>query len=239
MMIHPYPSPNHDLRRGGATPSCLVMHYTECDLDTALSLLTDPSSPNPVSAHYVIDGDGRVFNLVPDDRRAWHCGRSAFGSMADLNSHTIGIELVNDGCTAYPQAQMAALVSLGHHLIKRHRILPRYVLGHSDIAPHRKEDPGRHFDWTFLYQNGVGLMPRGDLTPRVPKPLVDSGEREILYGLLAAWGYDRGYLLAHTADVVRAFQGHYDPHGPQDGQPYGHHIQLLNDLNRSHLTLSH
>ena len=154
-------SPNHD-SRNGVPVSMLVLHYTGMmSADAALSRLCDPAAK--VSAHYTIDEDGTVYGHVPEDRRAWHAGLSFWADIRDVNAHSIGIELVNPGhefgYRAFPPAQIAALKELAQGILQRHAIPAWNVVGHSDIAPERKDDPGELFPWEALAQEGIGLWP--------------------------------------------------------------------------------
>jgi N-acetylmuramoyl-L-alanine amidase len=155
------PSPNHDSRNG--TPiSMLVFHYTGMTSgEAALSRLCDPAAK--VSAHYTIDEDGTVYGHVPEDRRAWHAGLAFWGGVRDVNAHSIGIELVNPGnefgYRPFPPAQIAALKKLSLEILKRHTIPAWNVVGHSDVAPARKDDPGELFPWQDFAEDGIGLWP--------------------------------------------------------------------------------
>lgn len=149
------PSPNFGPRRGGAQPDLVVLHYTGMETAAAaLDRLTDPASE--VSAHYLIDLDGTVVRLVPEEMRAWHAGVARWGTITDVNSHSIGIEIVNPGHElGYPpfsEHQMAALEVLLPDILARHAIAPERVVGHACVAPGRKRDPGEKFDWRRLAQ---------------------------------------------------------------------------------------
>src|SRR5581483_4361023 len=138
------PSPNHDERRGRAI-DMLVLHYTGMkSAEAALDRLCDPAAK--VSAHYTIDEEGRIYAHVPEDRRAWHAGRSFWAGEGDINACSIGIELVNPGhefgYRPFAEAQIQSLIGLAKGILHRHAIVPARVLGHSDVAPARKDDPG-------------------------------------------------------------------------------------------------
>ncbi len=138
----------------------LVLHYTAVDFKTALELLSDK-----VSVHYLIsDQPTKIFQLIDESKRAWHAGVSFWAGQTNLNDSSIGIEIVNlDGNkNPYPQEQIEAVMFLCQQIIARYNIAPDCVLGHSDIAPSRKDDPGILFPWGLLYENGIGAMP--DLT---------------------------------------------------------------------------
>ena len=157
------PSPNHNERPAGKAIDILLIHYTGMrDGDAALQRLRDPAAK--VSSHYLIEEDGRIHRLVDESRRAWHAGVGYWAGERDINAASIGIELVNpghdNGYRPFPQPQMAALIELGRAIIARHPIPAARVLGHSDIAPTRKIDPGLRFPWKTLADAGIGLWPR-------------------------------------------------------------------------------
>ena len=191
------PSPNHDSR--GAIPvSMLVLHYTGmASAQAALSRLCDPAAK--VSAHYLVDEDGTIYALVPEERRAWHAGLSFWAGIRDVNAHSIGIELVNPGhefgYRAFPQAQIAALKNLCRGILARHAIGAWNVVAHSDVAPARKEDPGELFPWAELAEAGIGLW---------PEPAAQKAASEAL----VQFGYDPD---APDASAITAFQRHFCP----------------------------
>jgi N-acetylmuramoyl-L-alanine amidase len=190
------PSPNHGAR--DAAIDMLVLHYT--GMRTAADALARLTSPGAaVSAHYLIDEDGTAWRLVPEERRAWHAGASFWRGRTDINSASIGIELVNPGYEfgyrEFPEAQIATLEALCREVLARHAIPARHVLGHSDVAPTRKQDPGELFPWRRLAAAGIGLFPAPPLPP-APGALA---------ALLAAIGYEPG------AASITAFQRHFRP----------------------------
>ena len=192
------PSPNQD-ERGGATVDMLVLHYTGmASGEAALARLCDPVAR--VSAHYTIDEDGTVYAMVPETRRAWHAGISYWARARDINARSIGIELVNPGhefgYRAFAEAQIAALIPLCREILERHSIPSWHVLGHSDIAPARKDDPGELFPWKRLAEAGIGLW---------PAPGEDPGA-ESAPALLTRYGYDPE---APPEKIVTAFQRHF------------------------------
>jgi N-acetylmuramoyl-L-alanine amidase len=194
------PSPNRD-SRGSAPVDMLVLHYTGMPSgEAALARLCDPAAK--VSAHYMIDEDGTIYALVPEGERAWHAGVSYWAGARDINARSIGIELVNPGhefgYRAFPQVQIAALTELAKAILARHPIPAWRVLGHSDVAPMRKDDPGELFPWKELAEEGIGLWPGEDADP---------GEAEVAE-LLARYGYDPEARLEKT---VTAFQRHFRP----------------------------
>ncbi|MFP4275380.1 MAG: N-acetylmuramoyl-L-alanine amidase [Paracoccaceae bacterium] len=153
-----HPSPNHGPRRDGARPDLVVLHYTAmADAEAALARLCDPGAE--VSAHYLVGLRGEVWHLVDEARRAWHAGAGAWGGVTDVNSRSIGIELANRGDHPFPVAQMAALETLLRGVLSRWEIPPERVIGHADMAPGRKIDPGPRFDWRGLARAGLSVWP--------------------------------------------------------------------------------
>ena len=155
-MIH-RPSPNHGPRRRDALPDIVVLHHTVLPRAAALERLCDPAAE--VSAHWLIDRTGELYALVDEARRAWHAGAGAWGTVTDVNSRSIGIELEGDG-TDFAEPQMAALLDLLGGVLERHCIHPARVIGHSDMAPGRKTDPGPGFDWKGLADAGLSVWPQ-------------------------------------------------------------------------------
>lgn len=154
-----HPSPNTGPRREGARPDILLLHFTDMtSAEAALARLCDPAAG--VSCHYLIAEDGRLWQLVDEGARAWHAGAGRWGSVADVNSRSIGIELANSGDHPFPEMQMRALEALMRGVMARWFIPPERVLGHSDAAPDRKVDPGPHFDWRRLALQGLAVWPR-------------------------------------------------------------------------------
>lgn len=213
------PSPNHDARPAGTPVDMLVLHYTGMPTGAAaLARLRDASAK--VSAHYVIEEDGRVFRLVAEARRAWHAGVGAWRGHRDINGRSIGIELVNPGhefgYRAFPRPQMAALEVLARGILARHPIPPRNIVAHSDVAPDRKQDPGELFDWPRLAAAGIGLWPTARVRERGFNFKTGARDKAIAetQRKLAAWGYDvptKGVLEARTVSVLTAFQRHFQP----------------------------
>jgi N-acetylmuramoyl-L-alanine amidase len=159
------PSPNFGPRRGGASPDIVVLHYTAMvSAAAALERLCDPAAE--VSAHYLIGEDGRLWRLVAERDRAWHAGAGAWGSVEDVNSRSIGIELANagpiGGFPPFPEPQMVVLEALLDALMARWTIPPARVIAHSDMAPGRKADPGPKFDWRRLARAGRAVWPERD-----------------------------------------------------------------------------
>jgi N-acetylmuramoyl-L-alanine amidase len=212
------PSPNFDSRPGCGVRH-VVIHYTGMKTrDEALNRLTDPAAK--VSAHYLIDQEGTVFRLVPEEHRAWHAGVSFWRGLRDLNGASIGIELCNPGhdwgYRAFPDAQIAALKELLAAIRARHAVRADGYLGHSDIAPSRKADPGELFPWQDLAAYGFGLWPEdAEALPGHPD-LTGALRRlsEIGYAVptVPEAGSDILNAQSATTDVIKAFQRHYLPH---------------------------
>ncbi len=197
-----HPSPNADARPEGVPIDMLVLHYTGLEsAAAALNRLCDSTAK--VSAHYLIDEDGRVTALVDEERRAWHAGVAWWRGQRDINARSIGIELVNPGhefgYRPFPEAQMAALLNLAPALLTRHPIAPQNVVGHSDIAPRRKSDPGELFDWRRLASAGIGQWP--------DEPQYSSTDETDVRSNLAQIGYETDDLSA----TVLAFQRRFRP----------------------------
>ena len=157
MEFKTYPSQNYGLRRADTEIEFIILHYTAMSTEKSLERLCDPV--HEVSSHYLIDPSGVCYQLVDVNKRAWHAGKSYWRGYHDLNSRSLGIELVNSGNEDYSEAQMKSLIKLLKHLIESLALNPKNVLGHSDIAPARKIDPGKWFNWQKLSDNGVGLFP--------------------------------------------------------------------------------
>lgn len=217
------PSPNHDTRNAPKV-QMLVLHYTGMrDAKSALDHMCDPASG--VSAHYMVDEDGSVYQLVPEELRAWHAGDSSWRGVTDVNSLAIGIELVNPGhqfgYRDFTDFQMDALLELTRDIVARLAIRPEYVLGHSDVAPLRKMDPGERFDWSTLARHGVGLWPfRNPALGMAKGPVLKVGsegqEVAAVQDLLGRFGYavpQTGLFDEETSNVTAAFQRHFRPAG--------------------------
>ncbi|MFC3213976.1 N-acetylmuramoyl-L-alanine amidase [Novosphingobium panipatense] len=214
-------SPNWNERK--LPVSMVVLHYTGMNsADEALSRMCDPAAE--VSAHYMIDEEGCVTALVPEDKRAWHAGRSYWRGETDINSASVGIELVNPGhdwgYRPFPEAQMAALLPLLASIMKRHDIPRANVVGHSDIAPSRKQDPGELFDWDRLAELRLALG-----TPRARMNLFYDNPGAF-YLALERFGYD----ITDGRAAVTAFQRRWRPaivDGQIDGEIGGILFELL------------
>jgi len=214
-----HPSPNFGERRGGARVELVVLHYTAmATCAEALERLCDPAAE--VSAHYLIDADGAVLSLVDEAARAWHAGAGEWRGTGDVNSRSIGIELVNTGAEPFAEAQMAALERLLADLMDRHALPPEAVIGHSDMAPDRKGDPGGHFDWRRLALQGLAVWP--DLTsapPPHPSPTGGEGGAQPDMSRFLADLRAFGYPEAAPDVLLTAFRLRFRPwgKGPLDG----------------------
>lgn len=221
-------SPNHGERKGCIRPDSVVLHYTGMTSGkAAIARLCDPAFE--VSCHYVVEENGCILQLVPEARRAWHAGRSRWAGETDMNSRSIGIEIVNaghdGGLPPYPARQIHAVTALLKDILRRTGISPARVLAHSDIAPGRKTDPGERFPWQTLHESGAALWTK-------PAPISkgailregDSGEAvAALQHDLASLGFGldvTGNYCERTRDCVAAFQSRHRPRrvdGAADG----------------------
>jgi N-acetylmuramoyl-L-alanine amidase len=217
MTVIDYPSPNFDERERAI--SLLVLHYTGMpNGQQAIDWLCNPASR--VSSHYAVEEDGRIFRLVAEEKRAWHAGVSFWRGETGLNNSSIGIEIVNPGhewgYRKFPKVQMEAVISLCQDIVARHHIRPENVIGHSDIAPSRKIDPGELFDWHKLSKAGVGLpIPHLKHIHGATLKSGDTGEdvRSLQDGL-ARLGYNPPLTAQYdreTEIIVTAFQRHFRP----------------------------
>jgi len=220
------PSPNYDERP--APISMIVLHYTGMpDADAAIARLCDPEAK--VSCHYLVDEDGRILRMVPEEKRAWHAGRSSWRGVPSVNNVSVGIELVNPGhefgYRPFPKAQMDALIPLVAEIVDRYDIVPSNVVGHSDVAPDRKEDPGELFDWARLAKLALAL-------PRPTKNLMDPLWTDGGFLLaLERFGYD----VSNKKAAVTAFQRRFRPEqidGEIEGECRAILLSLLLDRER-------
>jgi N-acetylmuramoyl-L-alanine amidase len=229
------PSPNLDARL--QPPDMIILHYTGMPTGAeALARLRDPSAQ--VSAHYLIEEDGRVFTLVPEERRAWHAGLSFWKGERNLNGVSIGIELVNPGhdwgYRPFPEPQILSLLELIADIRGRWSVPDGRILGHSDVAPDRKVDPGELFPWKRLAEAGHGLW--AEPTPAPGAALAAGEESTAVFALqagLTRLGFDcapSGAYDAATTTTVTAFQRHWRPShvdGIADGETRARLMALL------------
>ncbi|MGC0784004.1 N-acetylmuramoyl-L-alanine amidase [Pantoea agglomerans] len=230
----------------------LVFHYTAVDEATSLKLLTGEN----VSAHYLISDqtDSRtdkpvVYRLVSENRRAWHAGVSNWNGRINLNDSSVGIEIVNPGFTEdmlgqktwypYREQQISALTALAKEIIRRYGITPDNVLGHSDIAPLRKQDPGRLFPWKALAAQGVGAWPEPQRVQKYLAGRAMNAPADVLsvQTLLKRYGYDQiplsGFLDEDTRKTISAFQMHFRPENT-DGTPDAETEAIAQALNEQY-----
>ena len=194
-----HPSPNFGARRGGAVPDLVVLHYTNMQTaEAALERLCDPEAA--VSCHYLIAEDGRLWQLVPEADRAWHAGLGRWGEVDEVNSRSIGIELANRGTHPFPEPQMRVLETLMHGTMARWSIPPERVIGHSDMAPDRKDDPGPRFDWRRMAQQGLAVWPRA----------AEPAPEDMFRPLCARAGYGTEFT---DAELLRALRLRFRPWG--------------------------
>lgn len=211
------PSPNCGPRIGVNRPDMLIMHYTAmASAESAIDWLCLPASQ--VSCHYLIDEAGQITQMVSEDIRAWHAGAAHWAGVADINSHSIGIEIQNPGPAAappvFPASQMAAVRDLSLDIMARHPIPQQRVLAHSDVAPGRKIDPGETFDWQWLHQAGIGhwVAPKPIIDGPVLRPGDSGAEVAVYQGKLKSYGYgieQTGLFDDVTMRVTQAFQLHF------------------------------
>jgi len=211
------PSPNYGERAGGRRPDMILLHYTGMDTSAAaLEWLCREESQ--VSCHYFVHEDGRIDQLVPEERRAWHAGKSFWKGETDINSCSIGIEIANPGHPGglpdFPERQVEAVVELCRDCGERWQIAPQRVLAHSDVAPNRKVDPGEKFPWDVLFRRGVGHWV--EPAPVAGGRYFQRGDRgqpvEALQSMLSIYGYAveiTGLFCEQTEGAVAAFQRHF------------------------------
>lgn len=210
MQIEDAPSPNRNERKHPV--SLLVLHYTGMEsAEAALARMRDPAAE--VSAHYMVREDGSIVRLVPESARAWHAGVSKWQGLDDLNSRSVGIEIVNGGhdypaeggqLPPYPDIQISAVIALAREIMALHEIPPTGLVAHSDIAPARKIDPGEHFPWPRLAAAGIGIWPEFETGAAC---VWSGGDTSRLNSQLAEIGYDTGDIPA----ALRAFQRRWMP----------------------------
>ena len=214
-----HPSPNFGDRSADLALDMLILHYTGMpNGQGAESWLTNPASQ--VSSHYLVHESGEIVQMVIEEKRAWHAGKSCWSGLSDLNSASIGIEIVNPGhefgYRAFPGQQITAVIALCQDILRRRTISPQRVLAHSDIAPARKEDPGELFPWAQLHAHGIGhWVPESSRAGGQFLTVGDRGDSVAAFqGLLALYGYcidPSGEFDEQTRLVTVAFQRHFRP----------------------------
>lgn len=233
LTIRDHPSPNHDERPDHTPIDTLILHYTGMrSAGEAIDRLCDREAA--VSSHYVVDEDGSIHRLVSEDRRAWHAGVSYWRGHTALNGRSIGIEIVNPGhewgYRPFPALQMAVVADLCLDILSRHPIPPRNVIGHSDVAPDRKQDPGELFDWWGLAQAGVGLWPEDAPDLGITGAVRDAATLRSVRAALHGIGYrvaPEGALDPALSTTLRAFQRHWRPEAITGQADDGTLVRLL------------
>ena len=233
MRIRELPSPNHDERPAGIPIDILILHYTGTQTaQVAIDRLRDLTAR--ISCHYVVEEDGSVLRLVPEERRAKHAGISYWRGHTELNDRSIGIEVVNPGhewgYRDFPVLQLAGVCDLCLSILSRHPIPARNIIGHSDVAPDRAQDPGERFEWQALAQNGIGLWPDGVPDLGSGGPVRDAASLRDVRAALAEIGYrvvPEGPLDPALAAVLRAFQRHWRPEAVTGQADAGTLVRLL------------
>ena len=212
MKTYNRPSPNFDERHGGQKPSLIVLHYTSMDsAEAALDRLSDPASK--VSCHYLIDEKGNIYTMVDEEKRAWHAGVSGWQGKDDVNSRSIGIEISNRDNLPYTNEQLFSLALLCRDIQHRHNIPPENVIGHSDVAPGRKIDPGEHFPWAKMARHDIGRWPAPGIKDKFNAAAVAKSPRR-LKALFKEAGYPVeafGKNKPALKDIIFAFQQRYEP----------------------------
>ena len=243
MEIISYPSPNFNARPLGSIIDILVIHHTVFPTaEESLLCLSNPDTE--VSSHYLVAESGEIFSLVDEKLRAWHGGVSYWRGQSNVNNSSIGIELVNTGpdasgvCVSFVERQMQSLIELIQDILSRYSILAVNVVGHSDIAPTRKEDPGHAFDWQRLFNHGIGLWPDCVIDENLPiLKRGDQGDSVLtLQKNFSRYGYEikcHGHYDYLTEYVVIAFQRHFRQTkmtGEADCETQSYLISLLEQI---------
>ena len=231
--IRDLPSPNQDERPDGCQIDMVILHYTGMKTAReAVDRLRDPAAK--VSSHYLVDEDGNVLRLVAEERRAWHAGVSSWRGQRALNSRSIGIEIANPGhefgYRDFPVLQLVSVCDLCLEILSRHDVPARNFVGHSDVAPDRREDPGEKFDWEGLARNAVGLWPDDVPDLGTTGAVRDAASLRDVRAALAHIGYEvapEGALDPALAAVLRAFQRHWRPEAVTGQADFGTLARLL------------
>lgn len=220
------PSPSYGERRDGATPDMVVLHFTAMSsAKAALDRLCDPGIE--VSAHYLISETGQIWQMVDEDKRAWHAGTGNWGAVTDVNSRSVGIELANTGDCPFPEPQMAALEYLLAGIMDRWNIPPERIIGHSDMAPERKQDPGPRFDWQRLARQGLAVWPEVNRADFIGQEGWDAAQIIEMGQYMRTFGYvmpDNDMAPLH---IYHAFCARFHCEGPENR---GYAIAVARDL---------
>ncbi len=210
---HQIHSKNYDLRpESNGRIRYIILHYTEMSFDDASSRLCDPKAK--VSSHYLVHKNGTVYQLVGEFYRAWHAGQSKWKNDEALNDNSIGIEIDNLGNEKYTDIQISSVIELCNFLQKKYNIPSHRILGHSDIAPHRKIDPGLFMDWSNLAKKDIGIHFSRSSNPNINPIKLSKNKIESVQTNLKSLGYDvekNGVHDQNTNNVFRAFQLHFSP----------------------------
>lgn len=228
-------SPNFNDRRGQSQPDMIVLHYTDmASTQEALERLCDPATE--VSAHYLIDESGNILQLVDENKRAWHAGKSWWQGRDDVNSRSIGIEIANKPPNPFTQAQILSTITLCRDLIERYHIPAQNIVGHSDIAPGRKQDPGPLFPWKTLAQAKVGLWPE-QTKPFNPwryfRAALGARSKKQVTKLLRQAGYNIegfGPKDPSLQQTLHAFQDRFQPNLKTKGRATARSVLILQEL---------
>ena len=220
-LIHKYKSSNFNKRVKNSSPKLIILHYTAMfSFSEALIHLSNPK--NKVSSHFLVSKKGNIFNLVDVKFRAWHAGMSYWKKIKDINSNSIGIEIDNSGhlhkFENYKKEQIKSLMKLLKYLIKKFKIHPINIIGHSDIAPYRKIDPGEKFPWRILYKNKLAFLPKKLIKSKsqslekyfLSKSLKDNKSKTI--HMLKIIGYEVRPSLKSSFNfsmLIKAYQMHF------------------------------
>jgi N-acetylmuramoyl-L-alanine amidase len=213
------PSPHFGDRNNGHVPDMIILHYTGmADVEGAIKQLC--TAGTEVSAHYIVLEDGRIVQSVPESKRAWHAGVSCWAGEEDINSCSIGVEIVNRGhdwgYPDFPLRQIAAVIALCRGIMLRRQVPAHRVLAHSDVAPARKKDPGEKFPWHSLANSGVGhwVQPAPVVRGETLKLGTISDAVSDMQNAFARYGYripTTGQYDGATMEVITAFQRHFRP----------------------------
>lgn len=208
----------------GSRIRAIIIHYTEINLQETLEKFADPNSQ--VSSHYVVDKNGDIYNLIDDIERAWHAGESCWNGEANLNNYSIGIEIVNSGFEPYIDEQINSVITLVSYLKAKYNIKNYSIIGHSDIASERKQDPGKLFPWKKLAENNLGIYLLDDIIHNQKPNYNYKIDISAVQNKLASYGYKiaiTNIVDQQTINVIKAFNDHFYP------EIYNKYSNLTND----------